>query len=135
MQDGAAGRRGVRENRRHDRCVVGVCGQVDENAVPLRCGFDGILLGGKQVPHALLRPGISVARVGLGGLRQVGTRVLVAGQSADDDRVLQGAHVLVEAGGERRGGMDEQANDQLVANLEVGQPSSEAMQDRHCLRR
>ena len=69
VQDGTAGRRGVRENRRHDRCVVAVCGQVDENAVPLRCGFDGILLGGKQVPHALLRPGISVARVGLGGLR------------------------------------------------------------------
>ncbi len=30
MQDGTAGRRGVRENRRHNRCVVAVCGQVDE---------------------------------------------------------------------------------------------------------
>ena len=134
MQDRPTGGCRVREDRRDDRRVVAVRGDVDEDAAPVGGGFDRVLLGGNQVADALFGPRVAVGGVGdrrLGA--QVIARVLVARERADHLRVFEGGDVLGKAGGESAGRVAEQADDEVVADLEVRQGDAGITQGGHRL--
>ena len=135
MQDRPTGGGRVREDGRDDGGVVTVRGDVDEDASTVGGGLDRVLLGGNQVADALFCPRVTVGGVGDRSLgAQVVARVLVARERADHLRVLEGCHVLGQAGGEGAGRVAEQANDDVVADLEARQGGAGITQGGHRLR-
>ena len=116
MQDRPTGGGRVREDRRDDRRVVAVRGDVDEDAAPIGGGLDRVLLGGNQVADALFRPRVAVSGVGDRSLgAQVVARVLVARERADHLGVFEGSDVLGQAGGEGTRRVAEQADHEVEA--------------------
>ena len=136
MQDGTTCRRGIRKNRCDDGSVVAVGGNIDEDAVPLGDRFHGVLLDGNKVPNTLFRPRITIAGVGFVRVdAQVVAGVLVARECTNDRGVLECSHVLPKAGRERVGRVTEQADDELVVDVEARQRGRELAQGAHRLRR
>ena len=134
MQDGAAGCRGVGEDRRHDRGVVTVGRNINVNTVPLGGCLDGVLLDGDEVTDALFRPRVSVCGVRFVRLRdQVVARVLVSCERTDHLRVFEGRDVFGQAGSEGGGGVAEEADDELIADIEVRQDRAQLAQGVHRL--
>ena len=134
MQDRPTGGGRVREDRRDDRRVVAVRGDVDEDAAPIGGGLDCVLLGGNQVADTLFRPRVAVSGVGNRSLgTQVIARVLVARERADHLRVFEGGDVLGQAGGEGAGRVAEQADHEVVTDLEARQGGAGLAQSCHRL--
>ena len=122
MQDGTARRGRISENRRDHGGVVTVGRNVNEDTMSVGGRFDGVLLDGDEVANTLFRPRVTVAGV---GLVRVGTQivasVLVTRERANDSGIFERGHVFTEAGCERGCGVTEQADDELVANIEARQ--------------
>ena len=110
-------------------------GDVDEDAASVGGGLDRVLLGGDEVPDALFGPRVAVGGVGdrSFGL-QVVAGVLVTRERTDHLRVFEGGDVLGQAGGECAGRVAEQADDEVVADLETRQGGAGIAQGGHCLR-
>lgn len=110
-------------------------GDVDEDAASVGGGLDRVLLGGNQVADALFCPRVAVGGVGDRSLgAQVVARVLVARERADHLRVFEGGHVLGQAGGEGTGRVAEQADHEVVSDLEARQGGAGIAQGGHRLR-
>ena len=134
VQDRPTGGGRVREDGRDDRRVVAVRGDVDEHAASVGGGLDRVLLGGNQVADALFGPRVAVGGVGDRSLgAQVIAGVLVARERADHLRVFEGGNVLGQAGGEGTGRVAEQADLEVVTDLETRQGGAGIAQGGHCL--
>ena len=97
-------------------------GDVDEDTAPVGGGLDRVLLGGNQVTDALFCPRVAVSGVGDRSLgAQVVARVLVACERADHLGVFEGSGVLGQAGGEGVCRVAEQADHEVVVDLEARQ--------------
>ena len=65
---------------------------------------------------------------------QVVAGVLVARERANDGGVFERCRIVTEAGRKRGCGVTEQADDELVANVEARQRGAQLAQSIHCLR-
>ena len=108
---------------------------INENTVSVGGCFDGVLLDGDEIADALFRPRVTVCRVRFVRLRdQVVACVLVSRERADHLGVFEGGDVLAQAGGEGGGGVAEEADDELVTDLEARQGTAQLAQGVHRLR-
>ena len=122
MQDRTARRGRISENRRDHGGVVTVGRNVNEDTMSVGGRFDGVLLDGDEVANTLFRPRVTVAGVGLVRVgAQIIASVLVARERANDSRIFERGHVFTEAGCKRGCGVTEQADDELVTDIEARQ--------------
>jgi hypothetical protein len=107
---------------------------INENTVSVGGCFDGVLLDGDEIADALFRPRVTVCRVRFVRLRdQVVACVLVSRERADHLGVFEGGDVLAQAGGEGGGGVAEEADDELIVDLEARQGTAQLAQGVHRL--
>ena len=107
---------------------------INGNTVPLGGCLDGVLLDGDEVTDALFGPRVTVCPVRFVRLRdQVVASVLVTCQRADHLGVFEGRDVLGQAGSEGGGGVAEEADDELIADIEARQGGAQLAHGVHRL--
>ena len=120
VEDGAAGRGGVGDERGQGAGDVGAGGGVDEQVRAGRDDVEHVLLRGVEVADAALEAGVAVAaRRARAGRDAAGAGLVDAGERGDHLVPLERAGQVVEVVDEDLAGVHEGADDDALAQREV----------------